>query len=103
MIRWSKVPPIFPSLDRFLIEDACSAENKTTAGEKCKAALERSQQVEQVIPRHQHPPRPLFRRETTEKGQKGTFQQFRPTLGTVGPSAFIYLEIVESVSCEIGQ
>ena len=49
--------------------------NKTATCGKRKGTLEPSQQVEQLIPRGQHPHRPLFGRKTTEKGKGFTFQQ----------------------------
>ncbi|CAM9486868.1 unnamed protein product, partial [Sphacelaria rigidula] len=59
--------------------------NRSAASEKCKITLERSHRVEQAIPRHPHPPSPLFGRKSTEKGPKRSFRQgFRTAAIRIG-------------------
>lgn len=61
----------------FLSENACLAIEKSAARGKCKVVMERYQQVEQVIPRRQHPLHLLFRRKTMDQGHKGTHMAIR--------------------------
>ena len=49
--------------------------NKTAGSGERVVALERPQRGEQVIPRRQHPPSPLFGSKSTEKGPKDSFDQ----------------------------
>lgn len=79
----------------FIIENACLAKNKSETHGRRRGALERSELVERVIPRYQHPPNPLFGWKTTEKGQEGTFQKyfFRHTRSGLRIRSFQIVEI----------
>ena len=66
------------SLERFLLKIRAGprlTKNKTAASGKRTVVLERSRRVEQVVSRRRHPPSPLFRRKSTEKGSEGSFEQ----------------------------
>lgn len=57
------------------VENASSAKNKPTVRGIREVTLDRSQRVEQVTPRFQHPPGPLLERKATDKDRKCNFRQ----------------------------